>query len=124
MAVPMFNEHPRARTADVKRRPERFTAGDDVARFRRFPDEQPPVTLGTIVKAIAAFERTLVSGDSPLIVTSTETIDRRFRLELRGMKLFFRTLRCAGATARSICLAVTPEGDKRWSCSSTTPLRR
>ncbi len=70
MAVPMFNEHPielglKGREAEVV---ARFAgAADDRDRFRAaFPGDASPVTLANVVKAIAAFERTLVSGDSPL----------------------------------------------------------
>src|SRR5262245_25197817 len=69
MAVPMFNEHPielglKGRESEVV---ARFAnSHEEVARFREaFPDDSAPVRLETIVKAIAAFERTLVSGDSP-----------------------------------------------------------
>jgi cytochrome c peroxidase len=68
MAVPLFNEHPielglKGRDAEVVRR---FTTPDDTAWFTAsFPNEPKPVTLPNIVKAIATFERTLISGDSP-----------------------------------------------------------
>jgi cytochrome c peroxidase len=68
MAVPFFNEHPielglKDRDAEVVRR---FTSPDDLAWFAAsFPNEPHPVTLPNIVKAIATFERTLISGDSP-----------------------------------------------------------
>jgi cytochrome c peroxidase len=101
MAVPMFNEHPielglKGRESQVV---ARFASQpDDVAVFRAaFPEAQAPVTLETIVKAIAAFERTLVSGKSPF--------DRYLYRDdkagmspaaLRGMRLFFSNrLRCA-----------------------------
>jgi cytochrome c peroxidase len=119
MAVPMFNEHPielglKGREAEVV---ARFTSSDDVARFRAaFPDEQPPVTLGTIVKTIAAFERTLVSGDSPLDRYLYR--DDRQALSpssLRGMKLFFSgRLRCAECHGTfNLSGPVTFEGDKK-----------
>jgi cytochrome c peroxidase len=100
MAVPMFNEHPielglKGREAEVVRR---FAGRDDEGRFRAaFPGDAAPVTLANIVKAIAAFERTLIAGDSPL--------DRYLYRDdksamppaaLRGMNLFFsQRLRCA-----------------------------
>jgi cytochrome c peroxidase len=101
MAVPMFNEHPielglKGREQEVA---ARFAGqADDASRFHAaFPGEAAPVTLPNIVKAIAAFERTLVSGDSPL--------DRYLYRDdksgmsppaLRGMKLYFSDrLRCA-----------------------------
>ena len=70
IAVPMFNEHPielglTGRESEVV---ARFSADPaDRARFAAaFFGEKSPLVFGNIVKAIAAFERTLVSGDSPL----------------------------------------------------------
>ncbi len=100
MAVPMFNEHPielglKGREAEVVSRLSE--QADDRAMFRAaFPDEASPVTLPNIVKAIAAFERTLVSGDSPFDRYLYRD-DRRAMSApaLRGMKAFFsRRLRC------------------------------
>ncbi|MGH9310322.1 MAG: MbnH family di-heme enzyme [Vicinamibacterales bacterium] len=100
-AVPMFNEHP---IEMGLRRHERAVivrfAGNaqDVARFRAaFPEDPDPVTLPNIVKAIAAFERTLVSGDSPfdryLYLDDRAAMPASAR---RGMDLFFsERLRCA-----------------------------
>lgn len=94
MAVPMFNEHPielglKGREADIV---ERFRSNPaDVARFREaFPADASPVTLGNIVKAIASFERTLVSAGSALDRYLYR--DERTAMTpeaLRGMKLFF-----------------------------------
>ena len=97
MAVPMFNEHPielglKGRETEIPRRFDR-----DVAFRAAFPGEHAPVTLGNIVKAIAAFERTLVSGDSPLDRYLYRD-DRRAMsaAALRGMTAFFSSrLRCA-----------------------------
>ena len=68
MEVPMYNEHPvemglKGHEAEVL---ARFAADADYAeRFRAaFPGEPHPVTLPNIVKAIASFERMLVSADS------------------------------------------------------------
>ena len=101
MAVPMFNEHPIE--LGLKRRESEVVARfasrpDDVAAFRAaFPEDAAPVRLEAMVKAIAAFERTLVSGDAPF--------DRYLYRDdkagvspsaLRGMRLFFSDrLRCA-----------------------------
>ncbi len=100
MAVPMFNEHPielglKGHEVEVV---ARFAVqADDRERFRAaFPDDETPVTLGNVVKAIAAFERTLVSGDSPLDRYLYRD-DRSAMSEaaLRGMKAFFSPrLRC------------------------------
>jgi cytochrome c peroxidase len=45
----------------------RITADPTYAELfpQAFPDDRPAVTLDTIVKAIAAFQRTLISADSP-----------------------------------------------------------
>jgi cytochrome c peroxidase len=101
MAVPMFNEHPiemglkgneAAIVARVAADPE------DAALFRHaFPAESAPVTLDHIIKAIASFERTIVSADSP--VDRYLYRDDRGALSppaQRGMALFFSDrLACA-----------------------------
>ena len=68
MEVPMYNEHPvemglKGHEAEVL---ERFAADADYSeRFRAaFPAITHPVSLLNIVKAIASFERVLVSADS------------------------------------------------------------
>jgi cytochrome c peroxidase len=101
MAVPMFNEHPielglKGRETEVVSR----LSGplEDRAMFRAaFPDDESPVTLANIVKAIAAFERTLVSGDSPLDrYLYRDDKSAMSAPALRGMKAFFSSrLRCA-----------------------------
>ena len=101
MAVPMFNERPvelglRGREADIVRR---FSEGDrDAPMFAAaFPGETSPITFGNIVKAVAAFERTLVSGDSPF----DRYLYRDDRTAIspaavRGMSLFFsKGLHCS-----------------------------
>jgi len=99
MAVPMFNEHPiemgiKGNEAAIVAR----IAGDsvDAGMFREaFPGQ--PIALDTIVKAIASFERTIVSANSPL----DRYLYRDDRSALseqaqRGMKLFFSDrLACA-----------------------------
>lgn len=69
MLVPMFGEHPVelglsgkekvliARLAADPRYPSMFRAA--------FPRESAPIKLGNVTKAIASFERTLISFDSP-----------------------------------------------------------
>ena len=55
-----------------------------------FPEDPSPVTLANIVKAIAAFERTLVSGDSPLDrYLYRDDKSAMSAAALRGMKAFF-----------------------------------
>jgi cytochrome c peroxidase len=69
MAGPLFNEHPRelglkGREAAV----EGLLAGDSAMATgfaAAFPGEERPVTLANVVRAIAAFERTLISASSP-----------------------------------------------------------
>jgi cytochrome c peroxidase len=68
MEVPMYNEHPvemglKGHEAEVL---ERFAADADYAdRFRTaFPDDPRPITMPNIVKAIASFQRVIVSADS------------------------------------------------------------
>jgi cytochrome c peroxidase len=100
MLVPMFNEHPielglKGREQEVV---ARFSSRADRARFSAaFPSEPTPITLPNIVKAIAAFERTLVSGDSPLDRYLYRDDKSALSAEaLEGMKLFFSPrLRCA-----------------------------
>ena len=100
MAVPMFNEHPielglKGLEGEVV---TRFAARPaDVEAFRAaFPGDAEPVRLDTIVRAIAAFERTLVSGDSPFDRYLYRDDRTGMSPEaLRGMKLFFSDrLRC------------------------------
>jgi cytochrome c peroxidase len=103
MAVPLFNEHPiemgvAGRADEIV---ARFASNPaDAAEFRTaFPAEPAAsvVSMATIVKAIAAFERTLLSGDSPL--DRYVYRDDRAAMSadaLRGMQLFFSDrLRCA-----------------------------
>jgi cytochrome c peroxidase len=100
MAVPMFNEHPielglRGREAEVASRFD--TSVDRPAFAAAFPGEARPVSLPNIVKAIAAFERTLISGDSP-VDRYLYRDDRSALAEdaKRGMALFFsKRLRCS-----------------------------
>jgi cytochrome c peroxidase len=94
MSVPMFNEHPielgiGGHEAEIVGRIARTP--EYTRRFATaFPGDRTPVSLANIVKAIASFERTLVSGGSPLDrylykddrgALSTEAV--------RGMRLFF-----------------------------------
>ncbi len=101
MAVPMFNEHPielglKGREAEIT---ARFAADSTLSPAFKdaFPHEPVPLSLSTIVKAIAAFERTLISGNSPLDRYLYR--DDRTALsgaQLRGMRLFFsERLSCA-----------------------------
>lgn len=101
MEVPMFNEHPiemglKDNESEVL---NRFaTDSSYVEAFRAaFPGDKSPVTLPNIVKAIASFERVLVSADS--------AFDRYLYLDdhngmsaaaKRGVALFFSDrLKCS-----------------------------
>jgi cytochrome c peroxidase len=104
MAVPMLNEHPiemglAGREAEIVRR---FDTRDDRPWFAAsFPRDPVPVSLSNIIKAIAAFERTLVSADSPFDRYLYR--DERTAITpdaVRGMKLFFsERLGCSGCHA-------------------------
>jgi cytochrome c peroxidase len=101
MEVPMYNEQPiemglKGREAEVLRR---LTANSrDVERFRAvFPAEDDPVNLENIIKAIASFERVLVSADSAfdryLFLDDRTAMSPAAR---RGVTLFFSDrLRCS-----------------------------
>jgi cytochrome c peroxidase len=93
MSVPMFNEHP-IELGIAGHEPEivrRFATRADRPWFAAaFPGDPQPVSLGDIVRAIAAFERTLLSADSPF----DRYLYRDDRTAIppeavRGMKLFF-----------------------------------
>jgi cytochrome c peroxidase len=99
MSVPMFNEHPiemgiKGNEAVIV---ARLTNDPTVARM--FADAFPaqPVTIDTAIKAIASFERTVISANSPL----DRYLYRDDRTALspeaqRGMTLFFSDrLSCA-----------------------------
>lgn len=60
--------------------PQRFSAA--------FPAEAQPISWGNVIKSIAAFQRTLISGNSRYDqwLAGTTTLSEA---ELRGMKLFF-----------------------------------
>jgi cytochrome c peroxidase len=101
MAVPMMNEHPiemglKGNEAVVL---ARFAADPEIAALFResFPEAADPIAIDTIVKAIASFERTLMSAGSPfdryLYRDEREALTPE---AVRGMQLFFSDrLRCA-----------------------------
>jgi cytochrome c peroxidase len=67
--VPMFGEHPveLGLAGKEKELLDKFRAD---ARYRKlfpaaFPDEADPFTLDNVTKALASFQRTLISGNSP-----------------------------------------------------------
>jgi cytochrome c peroxidase len=105
MAVPMFNEHPieMGLKGNERAAVARLSADTEMARLfaDAFPGDAAPVTLDHAIKGIAAFERTLLSGSSP--VDRYLYRDERTALDpaaLRGMTLFFSDrLACAGCHA-------------------------
>lgn len=102
MLQPLLNEHPiemgvSSHEATVIGR----IVGDPRYRelfARAFPDEKAPVDLGNITRAIASFERTLISGRAPFDRYVFD--DDRAALSdaaRRGMEIFFsKRAACAG----------------------------
>lgn len=101
MLGPLFNEHPRelglsGREAQVENR-----LAADVATARAFsvafPGEPRPVSLSNVIRAIAAYERTLIQGDSPfdryVFGGDHGALDAS---QKRGMQLFFTRAGCSG----------------------------
>lgn len=99
--VPMYNEQPiemglKGRETEVLARLTKNSR--DIERFRlAFPSEESPVTLPNIIKAIASFERVLVSADSAfdryLYKDDRSAMSPAAR---RGVSLFFSDrLRCS-----------------------------
>lgn len=67
--VPLFNERP-VELGLTGKEEEAFDRLRTDLRYQRmfaeaFPDQRDPFTLGNVVKAIASFERTLISGNTP-----------------------------------------------------------
>jgi len=92
--IPMFNEHPvelglSGREDEVLRR---LRANRDYLRMfsTAFPEDPEPVSLANVTRALASFERTLLSGDSPydrlLYRDDAGALSESAR---RGMRLFF-----------------------------------
>jgi cytochrome c peroxidase len=94
MLQPLFNEHPvemglRGRESQVL---ARLTADADYcARFiAAFPAESPAISIDHLVKAIAAFERTLISGRSAFDRYVFDDDQSALSLPAkRGMALFY-----------------------------------
>jgi cytochrome c peroxidase len=94
MRGPLFNEHPRelglaGREWLVERK---LAADPDLVRAfqRAFPREPQPVTMDNVVRAIAAFERTLLSADSAFDRYAFRgEHDALDAAQKRGMELFF-----------------------------------
>jgi cytochrome c peroxidase len=99
--IPMLNEHPvelglSLRQEELLRRLEAdaaYSRGFAAA----FPEDARPVSLTNVCRAIASFERTLISGDSPYDrFVYRDDAAALSEPAKRGMKLFFsETLRCS-----------------------------
>lgn len=101
MEVPMYNEHPiemglKGHEAEVL---ARFAADADYTeRFRAaFPGDANPITLANIIKAIASFERIIVSADSAFDrYLYTDDHSGMSPASKRGVALFFSDrLKCS-----------------------------
>ncbi|MEZ4403060.1 MAG: di-heme enzyme [Kofleriaceae bacterium] len=91
--VPLFGKHPvelgasghepeiLARLSADARYPTLFAAA--------FPDQPAPITFGNVVRALAAFERRLISGDSRVDRFRQGQADALTASEQRGQALFF-----------------------------------
>jgi cytochrome c peroxidase len=94
MLEPLTNEHPvelglagrEAAVVEALAADETYRKAFTVA----FPEASPPLTFANLVKAIAAFERTLVSGDSAFDRLAFGGVHDALSQEARrGMTLFF-----------------------------------
>jgi cytochrome c peroxidase len=99
--VPMIGEHPveMGLTGREDELAARLSAEPLYAGMFRsaFPGDPKPVTIGNVARALACFERTLISGNSPYdrLVYRGE-MDALSAAAWRGMRLFFsRRLACS-----------------------------
>jgi len=102
MLEPLLNEHPvelglagrQAQVCDLLAADPTYRA----AFAQAFPQAQEPVTFDNLVKAIAAFERTLIYGNSPfdryVFGGDHEAISAQAK---RGMQLFYSSRAGCGA---------------------------
>jgi cytochrome c peroxidase len=93
-AVPMFNEAPveLGVTGHEQEILERFRVDSDYRTMfdEAFPGQDDPITMPNIVRAIAAFERVLISGNSPRDRLVYHGEPNALTPEARrGMRLFF-----------------------------------
>ncbi len=94
MRGPLFNEHPRELGLAGRERELERTLAADAALSRRFSaaftGEAAPVTMDNVIRAIAAYERTLLAGNSPfdryVFAGDHRAISER---QKAGMQLFF-----------------------------------
>ena len=102
MRGPLFNDHPPELGLLGRERPveERLAQDEQLAAgfAAAFPGESRPVSMDNVIRAIAAYERTLIAGESPfdhyVFAGDHESLDES---QKRGMRLFF--------SARSGCSA-------------------
>jgi cytochrome c peroxidase len=92
--VPLFGEHPveLGMAGQEELLLQRLSADPRYPRLfaEAFPEQKQPVSLTSVVRAIAAFERTLLSGGSPYDrYTYRDEVDALSPSARRGMKLFF-----------------------------------
>ena len=100
MMTPMFGEKPveMGLAGQEEALVQRIEADAEYARrfAAAYPGGSPPVTLRNLCRAIASFERTLVSGDAPydrLVYRGEPALSEP---ALRGMRLFFSDkLKCS-----------------------------
>jgi cytochrome c peroxidase len=94
MQQPLFNEHPLEMGLKRDDRELLVWLGEQTtyatAFHDSFPQEAEPITMSNVLKAIASFERTLISGRSPFDRYVYDD-DRAAFLESarRGMRLFY-----------------------------------
>jgi cytochrome c peroxidase len=94
MRQPLFNEHP----VEMGLKPEGAAALGELSRdatYRAqfsaaFPNDATPLSMDHIIKAIAAFERTLISGRSPFDrYVFDDDLEAMSASAKRGMELFY-----------------------------------
>lgn len=61
---------------------------------KAFPEEEDPITIENVAKAIAAFERTIVCNDSPFDLYMRGDKNAMDELQIKGMKLFIGKAGC------------------------------
>lgn len=92
--LPMFGEEPIVELGLAGREAELLDRLRADTRYQQmfpaaFPEDEDAITVGNAVKAIAAFERTLLSFDSPYDRHRRGEADAMDAAALRGMDLFF-----------------------------------
>ena len=90
--VPMFGEDPVELGGEGTQLTARLTnhASYPDMFAESFPEDADPVSVGNVVKAIGAFQRTMISGDSPYDQYLRTRDEEAFGASaLRGLNLFF-----------------------------------